>query len=418
VAQTQLSLEELLNQTTRNYENTEGVRPTEVNEIKVEISANNINMDAQSTTVQERMNFIKTEATQQSNITQKTLEQIKSQGIIPIPPEIAPMVKVFKMREVYRQMVKDIAIPQFFLPTPKIDMFRVEEHTLFNGEALLDDFDLSKQGINIQFDSAESELYKIDLSQADESHIPEYVKLDGQVRSILMSKILDPNRREMWAKNTAAWISKQVGSMITIPDRQIKSYIQRVTEGFSEAQFTDFQNRPYSYADKIKKEIEKLKKEHIKNRFRADLDFDKIIVKPHYTFLEEITPLHVIESIPKMLYEKETGKINDFEWQMITAISNLDNIAFWTRNPVKGFYLNGFVNHYPDFIVVTNSGKLLLIETKGDHLDGSDSDSKLRLGKMWENKAGNKYRYFMVFKDKGIEDSYTLNDFLNKVKSL
>ncbi len=28
-------------------------------------------------------------------------------------------------------------------------------------------------------------------------------------------------------------------------------------------------------------------------------------------------------------------------------------------------------------------GKILLIETKGDHLDGSDSMQKLRLGRAW-----------------------------------
>ncbi len=38
-----------------------------------------------------------------------------------------------------------------------------------------------------------------------------------------------------------------------------------------------------------------------------------------------------------------------------------------------------------------------MIEVKGDHLDGSDSERKIMLGTTWANKAGDKYRYFMVF---------------------
>ena len=37
----------------------------------------------------------------------------------------------------------------------------------------------------------------------------------------------------------------------------------------------------------------------------------------------------------------------------------------------KGFAINGAVNAYPDLMVRTESGKLLLIETKGDQLENS-----------------------------------------------
>ncbi len=47
--------------------------------------------------------------------------------------------------------------------------------------------------------------------------------------------------------------------------------------------------------------------------------------------------------------------------------------------------------------MLTKSGTKVLIETKGDHLDGSASQAKVRLGEAWARKAGNEYRYFMVF---------------------
>ncbi len=94
--------------------------------------------------------------------------------------------------------------------------------------------------------------------------------------------------------------------------------------------------------------------------------------------------------------------------------------CFWHRNPErgKGFCIHGFINHYPDFIVRTRSGKTILVETKGDDRDNSDSRNKLELGKTWANKAGDNYRYFMVFDQKGLPDAYTLHDFIEIITNL
>ena len=110
--------------------------------------------------------------------------------------------------------------------------------------------------------------------------------------------------------------------------------------------------------------------------------------------------------------------MDGFEQRVIALIANLDNVKFWHRNLErgKGFYINGFINHYPDFIVVLNTGHILLIETKGDHLDGSDSEKKILLGQTWANKAGDKYRYYMVFDQKHVDNAYTLPDLLNQIK--
>ena len=62
----------------------------------------------------------------------------------------------------------------------------------------------------------------------------------------------------------------------------------------------------------------------------------------------------------KTLYEKE-GKINAYEERIINDIANMPNIAFWTRNiEKKGFRINGFINHYPDFIIQTKTKNLNL----------------------------------------------------------
>lgn len=107
--------------------------------------------------------------------------------------------------------------------------------------------------------------------------------------------------------------------------------------------------------------------------------------------------------------------MNNFEHKVITEIVSLDNVLWWHRIiDRKGICLNGFINHYPDFIVMTKSGIIALIETKGDHLANDESKQKLDLGKLWESRAGNDYRYFMVFnnKDLKLNGAYTLDEFM------
>ena len=103
--------------------------------------------------------------------------------------------------------------------------------------------------------------------------------------------------------------------------------------------------------------------------------------------------------LAKGLYTEE-----EFEYEVINAVVNLDNVLFWHRNSSRtGFCINGYINHYPNFIVQLNSGITVLLETKGDDRDNSDSRTKVELGRTWANKAGEQYRFFMVFDKQEME---------------
>ena len=147
----------------------------------------------------------------------------------------------------------------------------------------------------------------------------------------------------------------------------------------------------------------------------------KIICRESYTMKPVITPAHTIDSIPYSLYEAEKDDMNNFERQVIDTLISTDNIRWWHRNiERKELRLNGYFNHYPDFIVMSKSGKIILIEAKGDYLDGEDTKAKLELGRKWQEQAGRNYRYFMVFKEKelGIDGAYTLDKFLDIMKEI
>lgn len=72
---------------------------------------------------------------------------------------------------------------------------------------------------------------------------------------------------------------------------------------------------------------------------------------------------------------------------------------------------------------MTESGKALVIETKGDRLENSESKMKAVTGFKWAARAsmlGRWYKYYMVFqtKEPGYESTYSYDRFIEIVKGL
>lgn len=334
----------------------------------------------------------------------------------PIPNEIQQLVKTYSIKDIFREQAEQINLPQFFLKIPANDLFgkKVEDVAL-EKENLLEGFALSKADTNIAFDSITSELYKVDLDETKKEHTPTFVRLDGEVKESVMTYILDPSRKDSRVKNFTKRLMDLIGNMFPIPDKEIEKYINRILEDFKDEQFSDLAANEYTYKDKIKFKIIALSEQFAEKKFKDFLDTDKVFIKPSFTLPKSISPGDTAKDITKSLYEKE-GSMNGFEERVINEIGNMTNIAFWTRNiERKGFRINGFVNHYPDFIIQTKSGKTILLETKGDHLD---AEQKIRLGRLWASKAGNNYRYFMVYERRTVDGAYKLEDFLNIIKDI
>jgi type III restriction enzyme len=355
-------------------------------------------------------------AIEQNEAFEQTVAKLDSTNNTMLPNELQPLVKTYSIKEVFSEQAKQLNLPQFFLKMPAIDLFGTKENELpLEKENLLDGFALSKADTNIAFDSITSELYKVDLDETKKEHTPTFVRLDGSVKDSILKYMLDPARKDSRVKNFTKRIMDIIGNMYPIDDNEIKKYINRILEDFSDEQFTDFADNEYSYTDKIKQKIKSLSEIYAEKRFKDYLDTDKVFIKPSFQLPENITPSFTAKDITKALYEKE-GSMNGFEEKVINEIGNMSNIAFWTRNiERKGFRINGFINHYPDFIIQTKNGKTIVLETKGDHLD---AEQKIRLGSLWANKSGNQYRYFMVYEKRTVDGAYKLEDFLNIIRDL
>ena len=385
-------------------------------DITSDIDTTRISVPSETELPSETISEIEKTAIQQNETFEKTVSEMDATNTTALPNEIQQLVKTYSIKDIFKEQAEKINLPQFYLKVPANDLFgQKEEEMPLEKENLLDGFALSKADTNIAFDSITSELYKVDLDETKKEHTPTFVRLDGSVKESVMAYILDPARKDSRVKNFTKRIMDIIGNMYPIPDKEIEKYINRILEDFKDEQFNDFANNEYTYTDKIKQKIKSLSDLFAEKKFKDFLDTDKVFIKPSFQLPKNISPGDTSKDITKSLYEKE-GNMNGFEERVINEIGNMTNIAFWTRNiERKGFRINGFVNHYPDFIIQTKSGKTLLLETKGDHLD---AEPKIRLGSLWASKAGNNYRYFMVYERRTVDGAYKLEDFLNIIKDI
>ncbi len=406
-----------LQQLTLTMPTSEPVQTTDISDdITSDIDTSRIILPTDSVTPSDSVTEIENSALEQNQEFEKTVSEMDSGNTVSLPNEIKELVKTYTIKDIFKEQADKINLPQFFLKIPANDLFGTrEEEIALEKENLLEGFALSKCDINVAFDNIASELYKVDLDETKKEHTPTFVRLDGTVKESILTYILDPARKDSRVKNFTKRIMDIIGNMYPIPDKEIEKYISRILEDFKDEQFSDFANNEYTYTDKIKKKIKELSENFAEQKFKDFLDTDKVYIKQAYKLPKKISPGNTAKDITKALYEKE-GNMNNFEERVINEIGNMQNIAFWTRNiEKKGFRINGFVNHYPDFIIQTKSGKTVVLETKGDHLD---AEQKIRLGGLWASKAGNDYRYFMVYERRTVDNAYKLEDFLNIIKNI
>ena len=320
-------------------------------------------------------------------------------------------VKRYRVKESNKEWINKIDFPQFFLKVTASDIFGTDEE-LLNRESLLKDFKLSEEDTKIEFDKISSDLYKIDLTETvKDNYTPDWVKIEDNMVKDPIAEYILAKPKDAQISDVTHQIMQIIGNLYPIPDQEIKKYVGRILNGMNAEQMHDILVRKWSYTDKIRDKIRMLSDSYAEKRFMELIKSKKISTKDNWKLKKEIVPGNTGSSIGNSLYEKE-GAMNNFEEKVIMEIGTSSNIIFWHRNLErgKGFYINGFkANHYPDFIMQTKSGKTILIETKGDHLDGSDSEAKCRLGNEWERQAGNDFAYFMVFDKKEIKGAYTLD---------
>jgi type III restriction enzyme len=325
--------------------------------------------------------------------------------------EMGDKVKRYAMANVHRELASSVKLPQFIHKVPQGDIFNTSGEELLNWESLLGSFPLSRADNNIDFDNTQSELYKVDVEEVrKDEYSPRFSRIeDLMVKDPVIAYIL-ARPHENQVKDIAHQLIQQIGNMYPIADQEVRTYIERVLQNLNGEQLQDILTRRLVYAKRIRDKIDRLATAYAKKQFADGIVKGTIDVRPTWSFPEAIVPGKLGAAISKSLYERE-GEMGDYETTSISTIAALPNIAFWHRNlgRGKGFSINGYNgNHYPDFILMTTSGRVILLETKGAHLNNPDSADKAQLGLEWTRLAGREFRYFMVYEKEQVDGAYTL----------
>lgn len=324
--------------------------------------------------------------------------------------------KYYEMQSEYEDAL-ELRLPMFFEDIGASLLFE-HDHELVSRESLTNGFTLADKDTQISFGMSHGDIAVLDVANNARPRQVALSERDAQDFKTLIKSSPAEKRKEACIES----IYSQLNRYDFLAAGDLLAYIKRIVDQMDNDQIARMESALPAYAAQIKQKILSLIDEYRENRFFDRIESSEIIAKPNYSFPKVITPAVTRLPISKSLYTDEAD-MNDFEHKVISAIAGFPNIRWWhrviERNP-HSFVLNGFINHYPDFILATEKGHIILLETKGDDRDNSDSKAKLRLGRKWAELAGTQYRYYMVFdeNDTGFEGAYRISDFMDLLKKL
>lgn len=215
-------------------------------------------------------------------------------------------------------------------------------------------FSLKNKDTEIDFNSVSVEIAKVDVEDSADG-VPKAWQLTGFDKKYLKDWF-DTQPSEKKRRLCKDMICKKVSKINAVNDRELDEYVSRIMSNMTEDQLTYLEHSPYPYIVAIEKKVKKLLQEYAAEQFTLWLEQERISCEPIYSFSKMIAPIKTISSIPKSLYEEEEQFDNDYEKKVVWELSALSNIK------------------------MTESGKVLLIETKGDQLENSESKVKAETG--------------------------------------
>ena len=312
-----------------------------------------------------------------------------------LPWEVRDKVKSFQVNPQFREDIEAVQIPQFFLKIEQ-SLFTDGSFELLDKEMLAEGFTLKGKAYDIDFAAADDEIREIDVREQD-GGLPKVFKMESAEQRYFkecFSK-LPPESRVRQCKDM---MFKQLNKLNMVDAAELKAYIDRIVDDMDKAQLAAMEKAPLGYAAKIRAKIETLLETHYRETFDKWLETERIVCMPSFRLPTSIHPASNTDIYARSLYTAEDGDMNKLEQKLIVELTALPNVRWWHRNIARqGFAINGFIKHYSDILIMTQSGKLICAETKGEHLKNDDSREKIALGQAWSSHAGSQFRYYMVF---------------------
>ena len=335
-----------------------------------------------------------------------------------LPWEVRDKVKSFQVNPQFREDIETLQIPQFFLKVEQ-SLFTDGSFELLDKEMLAEGFTLKGKAYDIDFAAADDEIREIDVREQD-GGLPKVFKMESAEQRYFKEWFnnLPPESRVRQCKEM---MFNQLNKLNMVDAAELKAYIDRIVSDMDKAQLAAMEKAPLGYAAKIRAKIETLLESHYRENFERWLETERIVCKPYFRLRPSIHPATYTDIYAHSLYAAEDGDMNKLEQKLIVELTALPNVRWWHRNIARqDFAINGFIKHYPDILIMTQSGKLICAETKGEHLKNDDSREKIALGQAWRTAAGKNFRYYMVFENEEnlLPGAVSMSQFIDTVKAL
>lgn len=338
-----------------------------------------------------------------------------------LPQEVEAKVTHYKMNQAFATDATALKLPQFFLHLDDSlwgDSDEDAAWTLVSKEGLGEGFSLRGKDSTVNISHAAEQMMQVDV-RAEATDRPRAFGMNpDQQRSL--RRYLDSLPTESRINQCTEILINRLDRFDSIASSDIRTYVTAIVSNLDETQLKTLETSPQAVAQRIKDKIEFFLAEYRSEQFEQLLDRGDIVARNSFVLPASVNPTQAITSLGKALYEGE-GHMNNLEREVLTRMISSDSVAWWHRNLEHvGFYINGAINHYPDFIVRTKRDRIIMVETKGEMLKNDDSRIKLQLGRAWATQAGQMYRYYMVFDDSvtPIDGGHTVSDFLSQLEHL
>lgn len=335
-----------------------------------------------------------------------------------LPWEVRDKVKSFQVNPQFREDIETLQIPQFFLKVEQ-SLFTDGSFELLDKEMLAEGFTLKGKAYDIDFAAADDEIREIDVREQD-GGLPKVFKMESAEQRYFKEWFnnLPPESRVRQCKDM---MFNQLNKLNMVDAAELKAYINRIVDDMDKAQLAAMEKAPLGCAAKIRDKIETLLEAHYRETFDKWLETERIVCTPSFRLPLAIHPTPHTDIYARSLYTAEDGDMNKLEQKLVVELTALPNVRWWHRNIARqGFAINGFIKHYPDILIMTQSGKLICAETKGEHLKNDDSREKIALGQAWRTAAGKDFRYYMVFENEEnlLPGAMSMSQFIDTVKAL
>ena len=335
-----------------------------------------------------------------------------------LPWEVRDKVKSFQVNPQFREDIETLQIPQFFLKVEQ-SLFTDGSFELLDKEMLAEGFTLKGKAYDIDFAAADDEIREIDVREQD-GGLPKVFKMESAEQRYFKEWFnnLPPESRVRQCKDM---MFNQLNKLNMVDAAELKAYINRIVDDMDKAQLAAMEKAPLGYAAKIRAKIETLLEAHYREIFEKWLETERIVCMPSFRLPASIHPASNTDIYARSLYTAEDGDMNKLEQKLVVELTALPNVRWWHRNIAKqDFAINGFIKHYPDILIMTQSGKLICAETKGEHLKNDDSREKIALGQAWRTAAGKDFRYYMVFENEEnlLPGAVSMSQFIDTIKEL